>query len=106
TALASVGWAQGLYDVDTRPPRGFMPTSDQLTSPLDSIDALTGKLHVKVPLASLPRGRGGSGFDVDLIYDSHLYDLAPRIEPPIPPHTNLRTGQFTHLGNKDGRVDL
>src|SRR5438445_11066088 len=64
--------AQYPYGFDTKPPRGFMPTADQLTSPIDSIDVVNGKLHMQVPLASLPRGRAGSGFDVDLVYDSHL----------------------------------
>ena len=61
--------------VDTRPLRGFMPTSDQVSSPIDSIDTVNGNLHLQIPLASLPVGRGGSGFDLDLGYDSHIYDL-------------------------------
>ena len=66
------------YNVDTKPVRGFMPTADQLTSPVDSIDPVSGKLHLEIPLASLPRGRGDSGFDVKLVYDSHLYDINVR----------------------------
>src|SRR5262245_63948343 len=84
---------QNLYDVDTRPPRGFMPTADQIGSPLDAIDAVNGKLHLQIPLASLPRGRAGSGFDLDLVYDSHLYDMAPVISAPVPPSTELRYGK-------------
>ncbi len=71
------------YNVDTRPPRGFMPSADQLTSPADSIDPVNGKLHVQIPLASLPRGRAGSGFDVDLVYDSHVYDIVPHPITPL-----------------------
>ena len=52
-----------------------MPTADQVTSPMDSIDAVNGNLHFQVPLASMPKGRAGWGFDLDLIYDSHLYDV-------------------------------
>src|SRR5262245_57359574 len=73
--LVTSAAAQDLYTVDTKPPRGFMPTSDQLSSPIDSIDAVNGKLHLQVPLGSLPRGKAGSGFDLELNYDSHLYDL-------------------------------
>src|SRR5688572_25350939 len=63
------------YGFDTRPQRGFMPSSDQLMSPIDNIDAVTGKLHLQIPLASLPKRRGGFGFDLDLIYDSHIYNM-------------------------------
>src|SRR5262245_20072183 len=63
------------YNVDTKPPRGFIPTSDQLASPIDSVDPVNGKLHLQVPLGSLPPGPAGTGFDLDLAYDSHLYDL-------------------------------
>jgi hypothetical protein len=56
--------AENPYSVETKPPRGFMPTADQLTSPIDSIDPVSGKLHLSIPLASLPRGRANSGFDL------------------------------------------
>jgi len=65
-----------------------MPTADQLTSPVDSIDPISGKLHLEIPLASLQRGRAGTGFDLNLVYDSHLYDLVPEILQP-PPNLNL-----------------
>src|SRR5947207_1392599 len=63
------------YDVDTKPTRGIMPTAEQLSSPLDNIDPVTGKLHIQIPLASLPAGNAGSGFDLTMTYDSHVYDL-------------------------------
>jgi hypothetical protein len=67
------------YLKDTMPIRGAMPFSDQISSPADSIDPQSGKVNLSVPLASLPSGRGGIGFDLALTYDSHLYD--PRIVP-------------------------
>src|SRR5688572_29464 len=63
------------YAVDTKPARGIMPTSEQLSGLLDSIDPIAGKLHIQVPLTSLPAGNAGSGFDLSLVYDSRLYDL-------------------------------
>jgi RHS repeat-associated protein len=68
--------AQG-YTVDIKPVRGFMPTADQVSSPIDSIEPVSGKMNTAIPLASVPRGRAGSGFDVALQYDSHLYDITP-----------------------------
>lgn len=63
------------YDVDPKPARGIMPTSEQLSGPLDNIDPTSGKLHIQIPLASLPAGHAGSGFDLTLAYDSHLFDV-------------------------------
>ncbi len=72
--------AQDLYNVDTKPPRGFMPTADQLSSPVDNIDTVSGKLNLQIPLASIPRGRGGIGFDLNLQYDSHINDVHAAVE--------------------------
>ncbi len=82
-----VASAQDLYQVETRPVRGFMPNMDQLSSPIDHIDPVSGKLHIEIPLASLPRGRAGSGFDLNLVYDSNGYDLFPEMLYPVPPYT-------------------
>jgi len=38
--------AENPYSVETKPPRGFMPTADQLTSPIDSIDPVSGKFFI------------------------------------------------------------
>jgi hypothetical protein len=57
--------------------RGLMPFADQLSSPLDSIDPVSGKINLSIPLGSLPAGRGGSGFELALVYDSHIYDQHP-----------------------------
>ena len=67
-ALGSAAFAQPPYPyaVDTRPSRGIMPNSEQLSSPLDSIDPISGKLHIQIPLASLPLGNAGSSFDLAL----------------------------------------
>jgi len=39
--------------------------------PVDSIEPVSGKLHMEIPLASLPRG-GRFGIRLSLVYDSHL----------------------------------
>jgi hypothetical protein len=63
------------YNVDTNPSRGVMPNSEQLNGALDSLDPVSQKLHIQVPLASLPAGNAESGFDLTLTYDSHLFNL-------------------------------
>src|SRR5688572_6591620 len=63
------------YAVDTRPSRGIMPNSEQLSGTLDSVDPISGKLHLQIPLASLPAAHARSGFELSLTYDSHLFDL-------------------------------
>src|SRR6058998_3952304 len=90
SGLARIAVAQNLYSVDTRPPRGFMPTSDQLASPFDAIDTFNGKLHLQIPLGSLPSGRAGLGFDLDLVYDSHLHDIVTAVDGPFSTYTDLR----------------
>lgn len=80
-----VAKAQGtLYQVQTRPVRGFMPNMDQLSSPVDHIDPVSRKMHLEIPLASLPQGPGGSGFDLNLVYDTHLWNLDPEPITYIP----------------------
>ena len=84
-AAASAASAQDFYRVEMRPVRGFMPNMDQLSSPVDHIDPVSRKMHLEIPLASLPKGHGGSGFDLNLVYDSHIWDLMPEpIPPPFP----------------------
>ena len=72
-----IGMAAGAraQNVETKPMRGFMPNMDQLSSPVDNIQVAGGKLHLQIPLASLPRGQGGTGYDLNLEYDSNLYNL-------------------------------
>ena len=69
--------AQDPYITETLPVRGLMPYADQISSPIDNIDPVSGKVSLSIPLGSLPPGRGGSGFDVMLVYDSHVHDLVP-----------------------------
>ncbi len=62
--------------LETRPQRGFLPSAAYSISELDSVSAVNGNLSLRVPLASLPPGRAGHGFDVELIYNSQIYDIS------------------------------
>ena len=78
TLASGAAYAQQYpYNIDTKPPRGVAPTSEQQIGALDSIDPVTGRLHIRIPLASLPEGNAGHGFDLGLVYNSNLFDLAP-----------------------------
>ncbi len=60
------------YDVDTRPRRGFL--TDAMTgSGVDSIDSVSGNLHLQIPIASLAPGPAGSGFALALAYNSSIW---------------------------------
>src|SRR5678815_4807362 len=83
----SILHAQG-FEVETRPVRGFMPNMDQLSSPVDHVDPVSRKLHLEIPIASLPAGRGGTGFDLNLVYDSHLWELPAEVIDPPPQLVN------------------
>lgn len=63
------------YQVDTHPSRGVSVNSDQLANAIDHIDPVTGQLNLQIPLASLPKGYAGTGFDLSLVYNSHIYDV-------------------------------
>lgn len=56
------------------PYSGKSATGTFLASEMDSIDQATGNVNVKVPLAALPPGRAGSGFSLELVYNSALVD--------------------------------
>src|SRR5262245_20211592 len=76
TLMPSFAPAQSLppYDIDTQPQRGFMPNSTHAGVGVDAINVVDGSLNLEIPLASLPRGHGGMGFDLNLIYSSQIYE--------------------------------
>jgi RHS repeat-associated protein len=84
-SVAQAANAQDFYQVEMRPVRGFMPNMDQLSSPIDHIDPVSRKIHLEIPLASLPKGRAGTGFDLGLVYDSDYWDLVPEAIPATYP---------------------
>ena len=97
------------YSVDTKPTRGFMPNFDQLGGPIDNIEVKSGKLHLEIPMASMPPGPGGMGFDINLLYESTLYNTDPMKKtffapPHNPPYNNLVDvpGKLMYLDNLTG----
>jgi RHS repeat-associated protein len=84
-------------NLDTHPMRGFMPNMEQLSSPLDNIDIAGGKLHLQIPLASLPRGAGGTGFNLNLEYDSRIFDLEQHKEPVWDPNFGTRIFEYAFM---------
>lgn len=81
--LALAGVVCGLFSagVELRaqasasPQRGFSPGSSYAISDMEAISTTGGNLIFRVPLASLPPGRGGSpGAGVSLFYNSKLWD--------------------------------
>jgi RHS repeat-associated protein len=76
------GRAQG-----TTPQRGFQPNGSYALTDLETISMTSGNMTLRVPLASLPAGRGGSpGPSVSLLYNSKLYDSINEIHnDPIEP---------------------
>ena len=57
------------------PLRGLVPYLDQLSGPIDNIDIVSGKLNLTIPLGSLPNGRGGIGYNLNLYYESNIYEM-------------------------------
>ncbi len=67
------------YDVDTRPKSGFLP--DSMVGGVDSIGPANGALHLNIPIASLPAGAAGMGFQLSLVYNSTIYSISPGVWP-------------------------
>jgi hypothetical protein len=59
------------------PERGFRPAGSYSISDIETISTTSGNLMLKVPLASLPPGRGGLSASLSLLYNSKLYDSFP-----------------------------
>jgi len=80
--------------IEPVPLRGFIPGYDQLSSSIDNIDITTGKLNLTIPLGLLPNDRGSIGYNLNLYYESNIFDMLPEIEDlgvdgygvPYPPH--------------------
>src|SRR6185369_5544248 len=57
-----------------QPKRGFYPAGSYALSDIESINTTNGNVILKIPLASLPAGRGGSAAGVGLYYNSKPYE--------------------------------
>ncbi len=60
--------------------RGWRPGGGFLVSEIETINPVNGNLMLRIPLASLPPGRGGSGFTLNLLYNSQIWDVEPMAE--------------------------
>jgi RHS repeat-associated protein len=56
------------------PQRGFQPGASFALSDIETINTTNGNLMLSLPLGKLPAGRGGLSGQVNLHYDSKLYD--------------------------------
>jgi len=56
------------------PGRGFQPGGSFALSDIETINTTNGNLSLHLPLGSLPAGRGGFSGQLNLHYDSKLYD--------------------------------
>lgn len=73
---------QGQAQAAKEPQRGFHPAGAHALGDVETINTSSGNLALRIPLASLPAGRGGSpGPAVALIYNSKLWDPYPVTTP-------------------------
>ena len=78
------------------PERGFRPSGSYALSNIETISSTSGNMILKVPLASLPPGRGGLSASLSLLYNSKLYDSFPSsayINHSYYDVTNLKSSQ-------------
>jgi RHS repeat-associated protein len=57
-----------------QPKRGFYPAGSYALSDIESINTTQGNLILKIPIVSLPAGRGGMAAGVGLYYNSKPYE--------------------------------
>ena len=76
SALTSLGAQSQWASPDDQPGRGLIPIGSYTPTEMDVVDNVSGSLGLSIPLAVLPRGRGGSTFTVGIHYESTIYDLA------------------------------
>jgi YD repeat-containing protein len=69
-------WSQATGQAqDNTPKRGFQPAGSYALTDLEDINTVNGNMIFRVPLASLPHGRGGSpGAKAGVFYNSKIYD--------------------------------
>lgn len=74
--------APSLAQSGKEPQRGFHPAGSYSLGDVETVSTTSGNMMLRVPLASLPAGRGGSpGPGVALIYNSKLWDPSPVVTP-------------------------
>lgn len=57
-----------------QPKRGFYPAGSYAVSDVESVNTTNGNVIFKIPLVSLPAGRGGLSAGVGLFYNSKIWD--------------------------------
>src|ERR1700682_1455068 len=60
--------------LEKNPLRGFLPTGSYSLSDIETINNTNGDVILRIPIASLPSGRGGLSAGVSLIYNSKLWE--------------------------------
>ena len=89
---AAVLWAQPTPPAGQRgkAARGFHVGGGFNVSDIETINMVTGNVMLRIPLASLPPGRGGSAFTLDLLYNSQIWDVEPELHQSSETETELR----------------
>jgi RHS repeat-associated protein len=85
---ATVAWAQG-----TSPQRGFNPAGSYALTDLETVNTVNGNTMFRIPLASLPAGRGGLSANLSLMYSSKLWDT-PLVQVPDPNNYQQRVTRY------------
>jgi RHS repeat-associated protein len=83
-AAAPICWAQ-----DQVPKRGFYPAGSYALSEIETINTTNGNVSFRIPLGSLPAGRGGLTASLALFYNTKLYDSFPSVIYPSGPPVSV-----------------
>jgi RHS repeat-associated protein len=66
--------------VESQQKRGINPTGSFALSEIETINTTSGNLMLRFPLGTLPAGRGGLAGQINLFYNSKLYDSRTKFQ--------------------------
>jgi hypothetical protein len=81
--------------------RGFVPGASFESSGIESVNMINGNVLLQIPLASMPVGRGGMGFDLKLIYNAALWDTTANYFP-LPPDSPYYLNRYYTMSVTEG----
>jgi RHS repeat-associated protein len=64
---------------ETTPKRGFQPGGSYAFGEIETVSTSSGNLILRVPLVSLPKGRGEAVGQIGLYYNSKTWDVRPEV---------------------------
>src|SRR5690242_16022850 len=76
------GQTQAIQPTEQTALRGILPTGSYAVSDIETVNAQNGNVFLRIPIASLPPGRGGLQGGLSLIYNSKIWAASASYQVP------------------------